>query len=117
MTSPFFTLELKSALIFTTLPDTTEPTCTMVTGLIVPVACTTWEISPFSTLAVKNWALDRAPTETYPTQSSKATGGATSMARCSIDRLQNSFIFPINGAIKLILQCLELIKHTICIDV
>ena len=54
MTSPFFTFELKSALIFTTLPETTEPTGTVVTGLIVPVACTTCDTSPFSTLAVKN---------------------------------------------------------------
>src|ERR1700730_14226415 len=99
MMSPLFTLELKSALILTTLPDTTDPTGTVLTGLIVPVACTTCETSPFSTLAVKNCALDRVPTEIYPAHSSSATGGATNIARCSIDRCQYSFNFPMKRPI------------------
>ena len=44
---PFFTFELKSTLIDATmLPDTTEPTGTVLIGFIVPVVCTTWAMSP-----------------------------------------------------------------------
>src|SRR6266436_3147476 len=38
------------------LPETCDPTCTVITALIVPVASTTSSISPRSTLAVKCWA-------------------------------------------------------------
>src|SRR5216684_3570010 len=52
-TSPLCTRELKSTLSFAIVPDTCEPTCTVMTALIVPVASTTSSISPRSTLAVK----------------------------------------------------------------
>src|SRR6267142_566796 len=35
------------------VPDTCEPTCTVVTALMVPVACTTFCTSPFCTFSVK----------------------------------------------------------------
>ena len=35
------------------VPETWEPTWTVVTAFIVPVASTTWRISPRSTLVVK----------------------------------------------------------------
>ena len=35
------------------VPETCEPTWTVVTALIVPVASTTWRISPRSALVVK----------------------------------------------------------------
>src|SRR5579863_4524604 len=43
-------------------------------------------MSPWSTFAVKYWALERWPTDTYPSHRISATGGATNMARCIIDR-------------------------------
>src|SRR5579872_3013631 len=116
MISPFFTFELKSALIFTTLPDTTDPTWTVVTGLIVPVACTTCEMSPFSTLAVKYCALDRVPREIVPSQSISAMGGATSNARCSIDRFQYSFIFPMNGPMVCVPSTIKSGRNRPCYD-
>src|SRR5690349_14490367 len=44
-------------------PDTWEPTCTVMTALIIPVASTTSRISPRSTLAVKccGWPLRLSP--------------------------------------------------------
>src|SRR5260370_13876885 len=105
MMSPFFTCELKSTLIFTTFPETTEPTATVMTGLMVPVACTTCETSPFSTLAVKYCALERWPTDTYPAQRSNTTGGATTNARCSMDRCQTSFAFARIGRMRGLQTC------------
>ena len=47
------TWELKSAESFQIVPETCDPTCTVVTALIVPVASTTCLISPRSVAAVK----------------------------------------------------------------
>src|ERR1700674_4389202 len=105
MMSPFFTGELKSTLIFTTFPETTEPTATVMTGLMVPVACTTCDTSPFSTLAEKNCALERGPTDTYPAQRSSTTGGATNNARCNMDRCQSSFAFTRIGPMRCLHSC------------
>ncbi len=61
----------------------------MLTGLIVPVACTTWEMSPWSTFAVKYCAVLRdANRDVARPKAISATGGATSKARCIIDRCQ-----------------------------
>ena len=46
MTCPFFTIELKSAYISSTVPDTCVPTCTVVTACKVPVAPTWSTTSP-----------------------------------------------------------------------
>ena len=53
ITSPLCTRELKSALSFAMVPETCDPTWTVMTALIVPVASTTSLISPRSTFAVK----------------------------------------------------------------
>src|ERR1700736_79452 len=47
------TCELKSAARVWIVPDTCEPTCTVVTALIVPVAWTTFCMSPFCTFSAK----------------------------------------------------------------
>src|SRR5579884_1671477 len=52
ITCPFFTRVLKSALSFETVPETCEPTWTVVTASIVPVACTSWRMSPCCTACV-----------------------------------------------------------------
>ena len=52
-TSPLWTRELKSAFSLAIVPETCDPTWTVITALIVPVASTTSLISPRSTLAVK----------------------------------------------------------------
>jgi hypothetical protein len=41
-------------------PETWDPTCTVITAFMVPVASTTSWISPRSTLAVKFWSCDLA---------------------------------------------------------
>src|SRR3989442_342128 len=51
--SPLCTRELKSTKSLAIVPDTCDPTCTVMTALIVPVASTTSWMSPRSTLAVK----------------------------------------------------------------
>ena len=52
ITSPRCTCELKSALSVEMVPETCEPTCTVVTAFTEPVASTTSRISPRSTAAV-----------------------------------------------------------------
>ena len=52
MMSPLWTRELKSASSRAIVPDTCEPTCTLITALMVPVASTASRISPRCTLAV-----------------------------------------------------------------
>ena len=51
--SPLCTSELKSALSLAMVPETCEPTWTVTTALMVPVASTTSRIAPRSILAVK----------------------------------------------------------------
>jgi hypothetical protein len=51
MTWSFFTGVLKSALISLICPEICEPTCTVVTALTVPLATTTADTGPRSTLA------------------------------------------------------------------
>src|SRR6202030_4388475 len=51
------TWELKSACNSEITPETCDPTCTVVTALMVPVASTTWKISPRSTGEVEYEAL------------------------------------------------------------
>ena len=46
MTCPFFTIELKSAYISWTMPETWVPTVTVVTACSVPVAPTPSTMSP-----------------------------------------------------------------------
>jgi len=42
------------------VPETCEPTCTVVTALMVPVASTTVRMSPRSIFSVKYWVESRA---------------------------------------------------------
>ena len=52
MTWPFLTVELKSAFRLWMVPETCEPTWTVVTACRAPVAPTTSTMSPRSTAAV-----------------------------------------------------------------
>jgi hypothetical protein len=52
MTWPFLTTELKSAPRLRIVPETWEPTCTVVTAWRAPVAPTVSRMSPRSTVAV-----------------------------------------------------------------
>src|SRR5690348_2576865 len=61
ITWPFFTRELKSALSLEIVPETCDPTCTVVTALMVPVACTTSFMVPVCALAVKYCAWSLRP--------------------------------------------------------
>jgi len=54
MSCPFLTGELKSTYRRETIPETWLPTCTVVTGEIVPVAVTVSATAPRSTSSVRN---------------------------------------------------------------
>src|SRR6266568_3460117 len=59
--------------MYCTVPETYEPTGTVVSGLIVPVACTTAVMSPRTTLAVRNFPLADLARIIMPTLTSAIT--------------------------------------------
>ncbi len=81
MTSPLRTRELKSTLSLAMLPETWDPTCTVTTALMVPVASTTSWIAPRSTSAVKYCAWARPCARRTTSRTATATRPATTIHR------------------------------------
>src|SRR5215831_15760672 len=93
ITWPEVTLDLKSAPNHDTVPDTCEPTWTVVTACSVPVAETSSSTVPTSTFAVmKSAALDFRPSRTTVTTPAPTTiSNAPTVTRRLLNPVANPF--------------------------
>ena len=78
MTCPLRTRELKSACSALIVPDTCDPTWTVVTACSVPVACTRSTTGPLVTTAVVNAGVE---SPAWPVVGSQADGAGNDRQR------------------------------------